>query len=95
MLTFYLVLAHVDVRRRRRHIACEVVDHLVFLQPRDDWIGLEGAIVKSSKSVIVACRERLAELSAPRLNMTLSKIWHTIIHLHLHHVDPDHEHWSC
>jgi len=30
MLTFDFVLAHVDVCRRRRHIACEVVDHLVF-----------------------------------------------------------------
>jgi hypothetical protein len=30
MLTFDLVLAHVNVRRRRRYIACEVVDHLVF-----------------------------------------------------------------
>ena len=31
MLTFDLVLAHVDVRRRRRHVACEVVHHLVSL----------------------------------------------------------------
>jgi hypothetical protein len=35
MLTFDLVLAHVDVRRRRRHVTCEVVDHLVSLQSRD------------------------------------------------------------
>jgi hypothetical protein len=32
MLTFDLVLAHVDVRRWRRHIAGEVVDHLVCLK---------------------------------------------------------------
>jgi hypothetical protein len=69
MLTFDLVLAHVDVRRWRRHIAGEVVDHFVCLI---NYTILEvrfenERIVKSNRGfAIVACHKCLTELSAPR-----------------------------